>query len=168
MKKLIGVIVILFLLLAFKAGTAKAGGWAVLTLSSWPGEVTAGEPFTIEYALRQHGTHLVESDPSWLNPTITAVHADTGQSVEFEVNPMRKTGYYEAEILLPEPGIWNWSIDAFGVFKMPPLTVLEATAVAQNAASSPTQLDGSWFANSGNCHNCHRSVYDGGGIVCLV
>lgn len=134
MKKLIFVTLIIVGLFSVGLGVARAGGWAVLTLQSWPGEVTAGEPFTIEYALRQHGERLVAHDASWMTPMITAVHSESGETVEFEVSPIAKTGYYQAQMTLPQAGTWAWSIDAFGEFEMPPLTAVDGTAVSANTS----------------------------------
>jgi hypothetical protein len=122
-------------ILVLGAGIARAGGWAVLTLQSWPGEVTAGQPFTIEYALRQHGNHLLGYEAVWTEPLVTAVNTETGEIVNFEVSPAAETGYYTAEITLPQPGTWTWSIDAFGEFEMPPLTAVTGTAVIANTRS---------------------------------
>jgi len=134
MKKLFVVLVFILSLLLLEISPVQAGGWAVLTLQNWPGEVTAGEPFTIEYALRQHGVHLVPHDPAWHTPTITAVHNESGETIDFEVEGMPEDGYYRAEMLLPEPGSWQWSIDAFGRFHMPPLTAVAATAVPSESS----------------------------------
>jgi len=132
-----GLIVSIFI---FSMSIARAGGWAVLTLQSWPGEVTAGQPFTIEYALRQHGSQLVPYDASWMDPTITTVHTETGTTVEFKVVPTEQAGYYQTEMVLPQPGSWRWSIDAFGKFEMPPLTARAETAEATSTTVSDLQF----------------------------
>ncbi len=113
-------------------GVVNAGGWAVATLESWPGTVVANEPFTIRYALRGHGQVLMPRDKSRMDAKITAVHQETKEWFEFPVQPTNKVGYYEAELLLPEAGTWNWTIHDFGSFDMPPLTVVAETAVTNN------------------------------------
>lgn len=112
----------LFLLLALLlavTGVAQAGGWAVLTLTELPSNVTAGEAFTIQFAIRQHGQRLT----SGLNPVITAVHPATGDTRQFQAHETAKSGFYEATLTLPQAGEWTWEIDGFGVHPMPPLTV---------------------------------------------
>lgn len=111
---------------------ARAGGWAVLTLQSWPEHVVAGEPFTVHYALRQHGTHLI----SGIEGTVTAVHTETGERLQFEVTDAGEAGHYAATLLLPTAGQWRWHIDSFGRFDLPPLTVQTATAVAAATTST--------------------------------
>ena len=129
-------IIILFFigLFVFGIGSVQAGGWAVLTLESWPDTVTPNEPFTVRYALRQHGQVLVEYDDTWMNPSITAVHKETSERLIFTVYPTNEVGFYEAEIALPEAGSWDWSINAFGRFYMPPLTVISEAAFTENAS----------------------------------
>lgn len=115
------------------AGTARAGGWAVLTLERWPENVTAGEPFTVHYALRQHGNHLI----SGVEGTVTAVHDETGEKLNFAVQETNEAGRYEATLLLPTAGEWRWHIESFGRFTMPPLTVQAGTGTAVTASPSP-------------------------------
>jgi cytochrome c551/c552 len=116
----------LFLLLALLlavTGMAQAGGWAVLTLTDLPDAVTAGEPFTIHFAIRQHGQSLT----SGLNPVVTAVHPATGETRRFPAQETAESGFYEATLTLPQAGEWSWEIDGFGVHPMPPLTVQTPT-----------------------------------------
>ncbi|GIK56802.1 MAG: hypothetical protein BroJett015_24650 [Chloroflexota bacterium] len=112
-------------------GAVWAGGWAVLTLESWPENVVAGEPFTVRYALRQHGNHLI----SRIEGTVTAVHTETGERLQFTATDTDETGYYEATLLLPAAGEWRWYIDSFGRFEMPPLPVETGMAVPAAAAA---------------------------------
>lgn len=134
-KKWIWLLLGLLMAAGLWAGLTRAGGWAVLTLESWPGQVAAGEPFTVRYALRQHGSHLI----SGVEGTVTAVHAETGERVQFTATDTDETGYYEATLLLPAAGNWRWYIDSFGRFERPPLTVQTGTAVPA-AAAAPTPL----------------------------
>jgi cytochrome c2 len=121
-----------FLLLA--VGVVQAGGWAVLTLNEWPTEVVAGEPFTIQFVVRQHGKEKLSN----LEGRVTAVHPTTHQTFDFDFTGAGD-GLHQATLTLPEPGVWQWKIDAFGAFTMPPLTVAENTAVTTIASpvSSP-------------------------------
>jgi len=99
-------------------GIVRAGGWAVLTLTEMPGVITAGDPFTVRFAVRQHGQTLVPG----LTPVVTAVHPATGQSLEFLGQETSEPGFYEVTLTLPEVGDWNWEIESFGVHPLPPVT----------------------------------------------
>lgn len=114
-------------------GAVWAGGWAMLTLESWPENVVAGEPFTVRYALRQHGNHLI----SGVEGKVTAVHTETGERLQFAVTDAGDAGYYAATLLLPTAGEWGWHIESFGRFEMPPLQT--GTAVP-TAAATPMAL----------------------------
>ena len=103
---------------------AQAGGWAVFTLEELPSQVVAGEPLTIEFAVRQHGVHLTSS---FGTPAVYAKHAETGERLTFEVQRTAQEGYFTAELLFPQDGTWTWSIgwaqDSGYAQTMPPLRV---------------------------------------------
>ena len=112
----------------------RAGGWAVLTLDTWPAEVVAERPFTIEFVVRQHGAHLMAG----LSPVVTAVHPDSGNRLTFKA--AAEEGHYQAELVLPRSGEWEWHINAFGYdHVMPPLQVIagESLPVATGQAVIP-------------------------------
>ena len=113
-------------LLLLAAGAAEAGGWAVLTLEQMPDHVTSGEPFTIGFAIRQHG----KTPSTGLTPVITAVHPQTDESLKFTAQETADPGRYTAVLTLPHAGEWTWQIDGFGVHPLPPLSVQAPTAVA--------------------------------------
>jgi cytochrome c2 len=103
---------------------AWAGGWAVITLDKLPGEVAAGEPVTIGFTVRQHGRTLM----SGLTPTVTARLPGTSKAVVVDADAEGDVGHYTAQLTLPEPGAWDWSIQAFTMDQpMPPLTVIAQT-----------------------------------------
>ncbi len=72
---LVGVLLMMGLLAT--AGSARAGGWATVTLSDLPKEVVAERPFTIEFSVRGHGQTLVAG----VDAAVTAVHAVSGTRV---------------------------------------------------------------------------------------
>ena len=99
----------------------RAGGWAVLTLETWPAEVVAERPFSVEFVVRQHGAHLMAG----LSPTVTAVHPDSGDRLTFTAVAAAEEGHYQAELALPHSGEWRWQINAFAYdHVMPPLQVM--------------------------------------------
>lgn len=134
--------VVLLAMVIVGARKVQAGGWIVLTLESWPTRVVAGEPFTVKYALRGHGQELVSHEDTWMNTGVLAVHEETGERVTVESQWTGEKGYYEAEMTLPLAGTWQWRFDVFGslLFTMPPLTVLEATAVSEPSLSPFTAV----------------------------
>ncbi len=126
---------------ALMAGPAQAGGWAVVTLEDWPAQIGAGQPFTLRFAVRQHGQDLLGG----LNLTVEMTHTAENHQVTASAIDGEKPGYYEVTLDLPAAGEWTWSVDAFGaVYPMPPLTVapgpIQSAPAAETAApaSAPT------------------------------
>lgn len=114
------------LLLLLSTSAALGGGWAVITLESLPGELRAGEPFTIEFSVRQHGVTPMAD----LEPTIRVHDPETGQITTLNAEPGTEIGDYTVALTLPTEGLWNWSIEAFTMDQaMPPLDVLPTSAV---------------------------------------
>ncbi len=103
-----------------------AGGWAVITIEDLPGHIAANAPFTVQFAVRQHGRTLLPG----LEPTITFTLPQTMEGVKFSAAPIEgQPGMYKAEILLPQPGAWEWSIQAFTMDQpMPDLVVAPGNA----------------------------------------
>jgi mono/diheme cytochrome c family protein len=125
-KWMLAIGLLLMVGLFFQTGSVRAGGWAVLSLSELPTEVVAERPFTIEFAMRQHGQTVLAG----LQPTVRAVHAASGTEVTAQAMDMADEGVYTATLTLPQPGQWQWDIAAFtAVYAMPPLTVSEAVPV---------------------------------------
>lgn len=116
------------------AGSAWAGGWAVLTLDDLPQNVIAGESFTIRFSVRQHGNHLISD----IDGVVTAVHPATGETLTFRAQAAEKPGYYEAVIMLPMAGWWNWNIKALGTHTMPPMAVFDTAATFDAASLNAT------------------------------
>lgn len=129
---------VIILLTALAYTPAWAGGWAVVTLEELPAQVTAGQPFTVQFSVRQHGQSLLPG----LSPTVTAERADTGERVKAPATETGQPGFYQASITLPASGQWHWEIDAFAAaHTMPPLTVTAGPAAItpSAAATAPMQ-----------------------------
>ena len=107
---------------------AYAGGWVVITLDSLPENMVAGAPTTIGMMAHQHGVR------AWVveELAIQAEHVETGKLVEFKALPDGAPGHYTAELVLPEPGTWEWGISA-GMF--PDAQPMPDLEVAINAAT---------------------------------
>ena len=111
-----------------------AGGWVVATVSELPKQIVAGEPVTIEFAVRGHGQHLFDGVPA----KITAVHTSTGERLTVDAVDTTVKGYYAATLDLPSGGEWQWKIVLWDFeFPMPPMTVQAGGETAVSTASLP-------------------------------
>jgi hypothetical protein len=97
------------------AGTAAAGGWATVKLSSVPRGLSAGEPWNVNITVLQHGRTPVDG----LKPTVTitkiaparATSASAGsKSKTFAARPTDGTGVYRARVVFPSAGTWRFQV----------------------------------------------------------
>lgn len=134
------------------AGSARAGGWATLTVTELPQVVVAERPFTVEFLLLQHGkTPLSGTDVLF---EVRAVHPASGEQVIVKADPTKEPGTYTTILTLPQAGEWQWEVEAFtAVYPMPPLMVNEAAAIVKDGVSGetavPWQLVLGWTATVG-------------------
>ncbi|MBI5567466.1 MAG: c-type cytochrome [Chloroflexi bacterium] len=114
------------MLLLMTAITATAGGWAVITLDELPGQIVAGQSFTIGFTVRQHGRTLRDD----LVPLVRFDRSDAKDAIVATAKREGASGHYVASVTLPGDGQWNWKVDIeqFGMVTqdMSPLTVLAA------------------------------------------
>mgnify|MGYP000845688463 CR=1 FL=1 len=132
------VVVVVGLLLLATATAVLAGGWAVVTLDSPPGEIHAGEPWTVGFTVLQHGQtpvhNLGPGNP--VEPLLIATNAD-GRRVEAQATPTDEIGHFVAEVTFPTEGAWEWTIHPnplAGETLFEPLTVMAALPAAEEAA----------------------------------
>jgi hypothetical protein len=115
--------------LALVAGAASAGGWAVVTLDTLPGEVRAGETLELGFMVRQHGQTPVDVH-IWEGrmPSLTATHAESGETITAVARKEGVEGHYAVSVTFPREGVWNWQIapEPFAPTRFEPLTVLAA------------------------------------------
>jgi hypothetical protein len=97
------------------AGTALAGGWATVKLSSTPKGLAAGEPWVVEITVLQHG--LATQPLCCLRPTVTirrvAGARSTSAALEsrtFTAKPTSRTGRYRARVVFPRAGTWRYEV----------------------------------------------------------
>jgi hypothetical protein len=85
--------------------TALAGGWAIVTLDSTPGEVRPGEPWNVEVKVLQHG----RTPLSGVHPAVIV----TGPKGErrFAARATGEPGVYAAEVVFPEAGEYAYRVD---------------------------------------------------------
>jgi hypothetical protein len=125
--------------LALVAGAASAGGWAVVTLDTLPGEVRAGETLELGFVVRQHGQTPVDVH-TWEGgrmPVLWARHSETGEELMIGARKAGVEGHYAVSVTFPRAGIWAWQItpEPFAPTRFEPLVVLApAPAQATNLA----------------------------------
>jgi cytochrome c2 len=123
---------------------AVAGGWATITLDELPGKITAGETVEIGFTVRQHGVNPMAD----LTPKVIATQIETSETLNVAAEARGKTGHYIAELTFPQPGPWEWSIQAFTMDQpMPSLTV--ASAPVEVRQSAPVQIASIWVIGLG-------------------
>jgi mono/diheme cytochrome c family protein len=134
-------------------GTASVmgGGWAVITVDDVPEYVRSGQSFTIAYAVRQHGQHLVGGLTGRVEATSgsyrVVARAERGKS----------DGHYVAALTLPAAGDWSVTIHG-GFATLSSLTLLPLKVVGGTAP--PAALDayarGQQLFVAKGCVMCHR------------
>jgi hypothetical protein len=98
------------------AGTASAGGWATVQLSSTPRGLSAGEPWVVDITVLQHGRTPLDG----LKPTLTIRKASsraTGGAGKgrlttrtFAARPTGRTGVYRVRVVFPSAGTWRYEV----------------------------------------------------------
>jgi hypothetical protein len=98
------------------AGTAVAGGWATVKLSSSPKGVSADEPWVVDITVLQHG--LASQPLCCVRPTVTIRNVSTTRSasaspakpLRFRARPTSRTGVYRARVVFPRAGMWRYEV----------------------------------------------------------
>ena len=101
MKKLL--LVLAVALVAVPA--ASAGGWATVGLGSLPGGTPAGEPWSVDLTVLQHGRTPLEG----IAPVLT-IRDDGGDTRSFTATPTGKPGVYHVNVVFPSEGTWSYEI----------------------------------------------------------
>ena len=103
MRHLVALPVLVAALVA--TGSASAGGFATVGLSSLPTGVSAGEPWDPDITILQHG----ETPLDGLSPVLTISDAD-GASHDFTASATGEPGVYRASVVFPESGSWKVAV----------------------------------------------------------
>lgn len=90
------------------APATTAGGWATAVVIGDLKPATAGEPFTIRYAVRAHG--IVGHELAGMKTSLKFTSRSTKEAVESAGTVSNDPKVYEATITLPAPGAWKWTI----------------------------------------------------------
>jgi hypothetical protein len=91
------------------AGTAVAGGWATVKLSSRPTGLAAGETWIVDITVLQHGVTPLPG----VRPTLTIRKVQrTLSSVTrtFSTRATGRTGVYRARVVFPSAGRWRYEV----------------------------------------------------------
>jgi hypothetical protein len=102
MGRLLALILAVLLLPA----SASAGGWAVATLSSTPDGVQAGEPWTVDMKILQHGVTPLEG----VTPAVV-LELPGGGDKRFTGKPTGQPGVYRATVVFPQAGSYAYHVD---------------------------------------------------------
>ncbi|MEO6579188.1 MAG: FixH family protein, partial [Candidatus Limnocylindria bacterium] len=106
--------------LAMMTGTALAGGWAEVAMTSDSEDPpTAGEEREIEFSLLQHGVTAVD----YGNVKLTAVNPDTGQTITVPATN-HGGGVWSATVAFPVEGSWQIGVAHDGLVTPEPTTML--------------------------------------------
>lgn len=96
------------------AGTALAGGWATVKLSSSPKGLSAGEPWVVDIKVLQHG--LASQPLCCLSPTVTIRKVAAARSTSSAVSKTFRArwksgiGVYRARVVFPSAGKWRYEV----------------------------------------------------------
>ena len=115
------------------AGTAAAGGWATVGLSSLPTDIDAGKSWNVQLTVLQHGqTPLVG-----VQPTLTIRNVDTGATRTFEATPTETAGVYAVKVVFPTPGNWAYEVyDGFSEYGGAQTHTFKAVTIGGSGGSS--------------------------------
>jgi hypothetical protein len=130
------------------AGTAGAGCFATVGISPLPGGVDAGETWTVDVRVLQHGrTPMADA-----TPVVVVANTRTGERLTVPATPADVAdGRYRASVVFPSAGTWSVAVDdgfpvaecaqthTFGTYAVgdAPTTPPAATAPAEEAGSFP-------------------------------
>lgn len=145
MRKVSFLVILVALLAVVPA--ALAGGWATVSFGEMPGEIRAGEPWSVELTVWQHGVTPVHDlgDDVPIEPTFVGTNAETGERVEAVAWPVEEAGRFVLEVTLPSEGQWEWTIypaPLAGEVQYKPLTVLPPLPAAAPESATPLAAAG--------------------------
>jgi hypothetical protein len=158
-------------LVMLPAAVVLRGGWAVVTVDTMPEYAVAGEPFTLQYAVRQHGMTLLSGLAGSVRATSggQAATEAAGKLLTAAVSPASpfKPGRYAATIVLPSPGDWTLTIHSgFGGSEsaLPPIRAIKRGEAPPPPRSS-LDVGRRLFAAKG-CMTCHvHGEVAGSGVI---
>jgi hypothetical protein len=92
-----------------QAAAAVAGCWATVGLAPPPKGIEAGETWTAEITVLQHGRNPLP-DAADARPRLTIRSDATGERRTFTGRPNGEPGVYEAQVVFPSAGAWRYEV----------------------------------------------------------
>ena len=113
--------------------TVQAGGWATVELGSSPEGVQAGQTWTAEIEILQHGVTPLDG----VRPRVL-IEGPQGEARTFGATPTGEPGVYRARVIFPRGGIWDYAVDDgfTQTHTFAPVTIDGAPAPAAATASA--------------------------------
>lgn len=135
-----GVLVLIAVAALGVPAVAQAGGWASVSISPRPTELTAGDAWPVDLTVLQHG----QTPLTGVRPAIV-VYGPDGRR-RFAARPTAEPGVYRALVRFPVAGRFKYEVDdgfgnAFPV-RHPPVDVAPAAAVTPPEPGFPWALYG--------------------------
>lgn len=138
---LLGIVVVVVLAVA---GPAGAGCWATVGVSTPPVGLPAGDTWTAELTILQHGRVPLPAEVD-AEPTVTIVNTDTGETRSFAARSEDPAaGTYTAQVVFPSGGTWtyqvydgfdNWNGEPVGCAKTHTFETVEVDGAVGRAGS---------------------------------
>jgi hypothetical protein len=100
---------------------ASAGCWATVDLAPPPEGIAAGEVWTAEITVLQHGRNPLP-DAAEATPTVTIVNGESGERRTFKATVSDPAaGRYKARVVFPSAGAWSYEVfDGFNTWNGEP------------------------------------------------
>ncbi len=88
-------------------GVAHAGGWATVGFTPLPDGTAAGETWSTEITVRQHGVTPLEG----LTPAVRIQKLGSGKTASFKARETDEPGVYRADVRFASAGEWRLVVD---------------------------------------------------------
>jgi hypothetical protein len=93
---------------AVATGAAHAGGWATVGFKPLPDGTIAGETWSPEITVRQHGVTPLAG----LKPSVRIRHVASAREESFTAAETDETGVYRANVVFPSGGEWRVVVES--------------------------------------------------------
>ncbi len=140
---------------ALIAGLVAMGGWAVVTVKDLPEYFVAGQPYTIEFQVRQHGRTLL----SGLRPQLV-IESPGAREVVIPAVARSAEGTYAVTFTAPPPTAGEVRFTIRSGFMNNELRLYPQTVVAAGGsrpAMAPRDRGQMLFVAKG-CNTCHSNI----------
>lgn len=116
---------------------AQAGGFATVGVAPLPTGVDAGETWSTEVTILQHG----RTPLAGLEPLVIVREQGSGLERTFRATPSEEPGVYDARVVFPEAGDWNVRVETGwwgeGGLTFGPVAIGDGTGVAADPEPFP-------------------------------